>query len=249
MGTFFVPDTHAGHELAAFTPGGTSMRIRSVVVAGLALTLGLAAGCSSGSDSSKTGPTQQSQPKTTVASPASETATPPLPGELPKFTDGSDVEPAMQQLIQLAVQHAVGISDQDRQPAVTVTSDSSCGVRVASDVCPPTSNKEEVVIYINPTIAWSNYQQSNTAGGDAPWQNAVIASVINYVMFRETQRNNPGLLTDQSDSAASKVRKIQLCKTGNIAGPLRRAMSPQLAAMYAPYDKYPDYRAGAEGKC
>lgn len=77
----------------------------------------------------------------------------------------------------------------------------------------------------------------------------MLAAYINDVMFRQVQRGDPSLLTDQSDAAIPKVQKILRCKEGNIAGPLERIMSSELLAMYTPLRKYPDYVAGTQGRC
>ena len=218
------------------------MRIRHLAV--LTLTAILVAACGSGNHKA-----QQPAPTST----ATATATT-LPGSLPTFSpDGNNAEQAMQQLIQLAVQHAVGITDKDRHPTVAVTLNSVCGAMVAAATCNVHSANEPVTITINPTVARQNYQHAvGHGGGDAPWQNTVLGSVINYLMFRETQRTNAALLNSASESDFPAIIKLQNCKTGNVVGPLLKAMSPELAGMFAHYqdgDSKPDYNAGARGKC
>ncbi len=223
------------------------MHIRPARLIAVGLISALAA-CSSGNGSGMQDPNNGTQ----LTPSHSEVAS--VPGSLPTFkTDGSNTVQAMQQLLQLAAQNAVGVPNEDHNPNFVVTTGSSCGVKVASNVCPPNSATGPVIIFLNPDVAWKNFlQPAGYGGGDAPWQNDVIASVINYMMFRHWQRTNPQMLTNTSESDAEAIFHIQDCKTGNVIGALKKSMSPELSAMYTRYSnssEHPDFGKGVAGKC
>ncbi|WP_406482717.1 hypothetical protein [Streptomyces sp. NBC_01615] len=194
-------------------------------------------------------------PATTDASARADSSTTassnqPLPGNLPAFTTADKAEQAMRALIALAAGHAKNVPASDRHPEVVTTSDFACGVKVAASTCPPTRPDEKIVLFINPEVAWTNYQQEvGHGGGDVPWQNTVLGAYMNYVIFHQIQHTEPSLLTDQSSAAAAKFAKIQHCTEGRVAGPMEEIMSSELLAGYKPLHKYPDYAAGAEGTC
>ena len=164
-------------------------------------------------------------------------AAPDLPSRLPVITDEASTESTLRELVKLAATHAVGAPREDRNPEIVVTSESACGVKVKVITCPSPENPQgPVKIYINPTVAWQQFQQpEGHAGGDVPVQNAALGSVAQYLAYRDMQRNNPDLLKVSLNSDPAVVGQIAstiMCKNGQIYGGLHGIMNGELARMW-----------------
>lgn len=236
------------------------MRLR-MTAAAVALAIGAAcAGCSSSGGS----PTGHPATNGTKPATASTTTAPSVPlGKLPNFTTEDQVEHDMRTVLAMAAQYTRGVPAADKDPQIVVLSNDdnnggfNCnGVKIAVDVCVPATATSPVTIQINPTVAWTNYQQQNEAGGDLPWQSAVIGAYDTYLTYRHFQRTDMSVLTAQfggsgSNEAIAKFAHTINCNMGATYTGLGSAMSAQLAATYAdPMPIYTDDRAkGAQGLC
>lgn len=180
---------------------------------------------------------------------------PTLPSGLPVISDEVSVEKAQRELISLAAQFAVGIPNSDRNPTVTVVDHNPCRLDIAAGACQPTTASQPVPIEINPNEAWAYLYQSalnrtnDQPAANAAWQSETLGAYTNYLMFRQTQRTDPRLLTSNNDADAPTVRALQLCKQGNVLGPLWTAMGSALQASFQGLMDNPDFINGSKGNC
>jgi hypothetical protein len=184
-------------------------------------------------------------------------STPALPSKLPTITDEASVEPALRSLITLAVTHAVGVPAEDRNPEIVTTADSACGVKIKAIACSPTEDpKGAVKAYINPTVTWQQFrQQVGHGGGDIPVQNAALGAAVQYLTFRDIQRNHPELLEatlNSSDAAFAQMAQITMCHNGQVYAGLHGIMQPEIAQTWQANNtgKLKDWFAkGYNGEC
>ncbi|WP_432969144.1 hypothetical protein [Dactylosporangium sp. CA-233914] len=220
---------------------------------GLALTalVVLAAACGTNAEKSGTsaGSSAAAEPTPTSA------AAPAPPGPLPTVSGADSVEQVMRDLITTAVEHAVGAPGDDRHPEIVVTSGSACGVKVKAIACPPTAAGDKVVININPTLAWQQYQQQvGHGGGDVPLQNAALGAAVQYLTYRDAQRNDPSLLGAglNDDAKIAKAAQLTMCKNGEVYAGLRTVMAGELGTTWRANltGKLGDYFSkGMRGEC
>lgn len=222
----------------------------STLVGALLLT-----GCSTGS-----GDTAQAQPSPTVSvngatpggdvipSATAAATTPDNDGTLPTFTGlttAGQYDAVMRQIVVIAAQDAQGTPAADRHPPILTTSDAACGVKVDANACPPTTARQQVVIYLNPDVTMANADQD----GNATLQDAVLGAYMSYLMFRTMQREHPDMLTGTTDAIARVTLSVQLCVTGQVMGGLwnHHAASQQLTDMFQADANVPDFIKGTHG--
>ncbi|MFF8476051.1 hypothetical protein [Streptomyces sp. NPDC015414] len=211
------------------------------------------AACGPGDDNAVDG---SSKPAQGTGTPSGASAAHGAPGRLPSFPsadngDPGSAESAMRELLGLAAKTAKGIPDDDRRPVITVVDHNPCSLYPVAGACLPTRVDQPVPIEMDPVRTWDTYTEQEARGqdGNASWQDEVLAAYINYLMYRQSQRTDPTLLTRSDDADMAKVKRLQHCKQGNVVGPLKPIMSPALWHYFSPLESDPDFTAGTQGKC
>ncbi|HKX24480.1 MAG TPA: hypothetical protein VJM46_04530, partial [Candidatus Saccharimonadales bacterium] len=196
------------------------MRSPSRLALMLAAVAAMAWGCGSPDDNN------DAQQKGADNKPAA--VAPALPSRLPVVTDQASVEPTLRELINLAVTHAVGAPKEDQSPEIVATSDFACGVKVKAMTCAPTTASEKVIVYINPGVAWQQFQQEvGHGGGDIPVQNSALGAAVQYLTYRNIQRTHPELLDASlasDDATFAKIAQMTMCANGQVYGGLHGIM-------------------------
>jgi hypothetical protein len=228
-------------------------------VALLALASLAVSACGPDSESGTAPSSQSSATSTTAitANPAAST-TSPMPTKLPTFDNEANTEQTVWQIVRLAASTAKGVSADDRKPDVlAVTSQVVCiphvvniGLEKQIDACYPHGPSGSLNITFSPVGVWANVQKDETRGGGQVWtQDHVLAAYMNYLLFREGQRQ--GLMTATDSAVGKKLQQISLCKQGNVIGGLRDRglMSSAHNKLYSHQDKQPDFQKGLKGEC